>query len=142
MEAADHDEEPPQVTQLQQRNRYLRRALEKLSDRERVIIGARYALTEEEEQTLAMLAHRLNLSIERVRQIERAALQKLGHALADMGVSASSLFWVVQLLRRSALQQLVEVRCACFATVELKAFWRTFRTIAVAQRIMELQISS
>jgi RNA polymerase sigma factor (sigma-70 family) len=92
MEAADHDEEPPQVTQLQQRNRYLRRALEKLSDRERVIIGARYALTEEEEQTLAMLAHRLNLSIERVRQIERAALQKLGHALADMGVSASSLF--------------------------------------------------
>jgi RNA polymerase sigma factor (sigma-70 family) len=91
-EAADPEQEPPQLAQLNQRRTLLKRALEKLSERERLIISARYALTEEDEQTLAMLAERFNLSIERVRQIERAALQKLGQTLGELGVSADCLF--------------------------------------------------
>ena len=91
-EAVDPEQEPPQIAQLNQRSVLLKRAMEKLSERECAIVSARYALTEEDEQTLAMLADRFNLSIERVRQIERAALQKLAQTLGELGVSADCLF--------------------------------------------------
>jgi len=50
--------------------------LELLSDRERAIVRGRYGL-DGPELTLKDLAARLSLSIERVRQIEEAALEKL-----------------------------------------------------------------
>ena len=91
-EASDPDSEPPQVAQLNQRTSYLRLAMASLSKREQAIVSARYALAGEAEQTLATLAEQFNLSIERVRQIERGALQKLAKILSDMGVPSSALF--------------------------------------------------
>lgn len=63
----------------------LRSLLSGLSDRERMILRARYGLDDGEEQTLREVAGRLGLSAERVRQIEQRALGKLRAA-----VSASS----------------------------------------------------
>jgi RNA polymerase primary sigma factor len=50
-----------------------------LSDRERMVVRARYGL-DGEEQTLRQLADRLGVSAERVRQIEQRALGKLAAA--------------------------------------------------------------
>ncbi|MES2888917.1 MAG: sigma-70 family RNA polymerase sigma factor [Pseudomonadota bacterium] len=91
-EASEPDSEPPQVTLRHQRSALLKRALDTLSERDRAIVSARFALTDEEEQTLAVLAQRYSLSIERVRQIEQSGLQKLARALEGLGVTAGALF--------------------------------------------------
>jgi RNA polymerase sigma factor (sigma-70 family) len=54
----------------------LPRLLKELSDRESVIVRARYGL-DGSEHTLADLARRLGVSAERVRQIEQGALEKM-----------------------------------------------------------------
>lgn len=92
MQTTVSEAEPPYLALCSQRNDFLHRALETLTPRDRAIVSARFALAEDEEQTLAVLAHRFELSIERVRQIERAALNKLGQALSHWGVSAEGLF--------------------------------------------------
>ena len=51
-----------------------------LSERERMILRARYGLDGEEEQSPSQIAERLGLSTERVRQIERRARGKLAAA--------------------------------------------------------------
>jgi len=53
-----------------------------LSDRERVVLRARYGL-DGDERTLRQIGGELGLSGERVRQIERRALAKLASALGD-----------------------------------------------------------
>lgn len=87
------DEEYEPVNQLDDllRNQTLRRALQCLKAREREIVTARFGLDELEPQTLASLARRYEISIERVRQIERAGLKRLaqyfdktGHSLETM----------------------------------------------------------
>jgi RNA polymerase primary sigma factor len=50
-----------------------------LSDRERAVLAARYGL-QGEEQSLRQIGERLGLSAERVRQLERRALDKLAAA--------------------------------------------------------------
>ena len=52
-----------------------------LGDREREVLRARYGLDDGEEQSLRGVGDRLGLSGERVRQIERRALGKLGAAV-------------------------------------------------------------
>lgn len=91
-EASEADSEPPQVTLRHQCSALLQHALETLSERDRAIVSARFALSEEEEQTLAVLAQRYSLSIERVRQIEQSGLQKMARVLKDRGVTAGALF--------------------------------------------------
>jgi RNA polymerase primary sigma factor len=54
----------------------LPRLLDELSERETMIVRARYGL-DGSENTLAELAKRLGVSAERVRQIEQAALEKM-----------------------------------------------------------------
>jgi DNA-directed RNA polymerase sigma subunit (sigma70/sigma32) len=55
------------------------------------VIELRYGLTEQREpETLARIAERLGISVERVRQIEQRALSRLAlqgelRALADVG---------------------------------------------------------
>jgi RNA polymerase primary sigma factor len=52
-------------------------ALAPLDDREKEVLRLRFGLTSDHEYTLAEVAHRFNLSRERVRQIEVKALRKL-----------------------------------------------------------------
>jgi RNA polymerase sigma factor (sigma-70 family) len=58
----------------------LPRMLIALTDRERMIVRARYGLDDGHELTLRELADRLGVSAERVRQIEQGALDKLRDA--------------------------------------------------------------
>jgi len=51
--------------------------LEVMSDREREILDLRFGLTNTKPQTLAVVAKKLGLSRERIRQIEEKALRKL-----------------------------------------------------------------
>jgi RNA polymerase sigma factor (sigma-70 family) len=55
----------------------LDRALDKLSDRERLVVLKRFGLRGEQEHTLAEVAEILGVSVERVRQIQVRALSKL-----------------------------------------------------------------
>ena len=57
----------------------LQLALSTLSKRERQILDLRYGLTDGIERTLAEVGKALNLSRERIRQIESVALRKLRH---------------------------------------------------------------
>jgi RNA polymerase primary sigma factor len=55
----------------------LEKALERLSDRERHVLRLRFGLGATKEHTLAELASELKVSVERVRQIQVRALNKL-----------------------------------------------------------------
>lgn len=55
----------------------LNRALSDLSERERLVLNLRFGLNGEKEHTLAEVAQRLGVSVERVRQIQVRALAKL-----------------------------------------------------------------
>lgn len=59
--------------------------LNDLSERERIIITERF-FNEDEHVTLEMLSVRLNISRERVRQIELKTLQKIGNELRARGI--------------------------------------------------------
>ena len=60
-----------------------RSLLSDLEPRERTIIEMRYGLTDGETYTLAQIARKLNLSRERVRQIEEITIQKLKRILKE-----------------------------------------------------------
>src|SRR3954451_3145469 len=62
------------------RREALREALEALPDRERTVVGLRYGLTGGDPAPLREIGRRLGLTPERVRQIESAALHRLGRA--------------------------------------------------------------
>jgi RNA polymerase sigma factor (sigma-70 family) len=61
-------------------------ALERLTDRERFIVGLRHGLTGEEPKTLQETADKVNLTRERVRQIEAKALIRLKYILESAKV--------------------------------------------------------
>jgi RNA polymerase sigma factor (sigma-70 family) len=56
---------------------HMRQALADLDDKERRVILLRYGLTGEEPKTLKEIGEAMNLSRERIRQIEAQALRKL-----------------------------------------------------------------
>lgn len=60
-----------------------RALLEYLSERERKIINMRYGLINGETHTLAEIAKQLNVSRERVRQLEAATIKKLRQMIED-----------------------------------------------------------
>jgi len=57
----------------------IRRACEALDERERTILELRFGLADGEEKTLEEIGRQFNLTRERIRQIESAALKKLRH---------------------------------------------------------------
>jgi len=70
----------------------LQTGLDELNDREREVLSGRYGLRDREPETLEVLAERLGLTRERIRQIQQEALVKLRRRMARSGVHRDSLF--------------------------------------------------
>ena len=70
----------------------LSHGLELLNPREREVLAGRYGLGAREAETLEVLAGRLKLTRERVRQIQQEALAKLRRSMARDGVDKPALF--------------------------------------------------
>jgi RNA polymerase primary sigma factor len=68
---------PMEITAQHQLQAYVTNALQDLSERERYILQLRYGLLDGTSRTLAEIGRILHLSRERIRQIEKKALQKL-----------------------------------------------------------------
>lgn len=66
--------------------------LEDLSEREREVLAGRYGLHDREPETLEVLAERLGLTRERIRQIQQEALIKLKRRMIRQGVDRDSIF--------------------------------------------------
>jgi RNA polymerase primary sigma factor len=75
--------QPDEMTDAQLLNETLRILLGKLTVREVQILQLRYGLGGTQSHTLAEIGKKLNLSRERIRQIEREALAKLRLAAPD-----------------------------------------------------------
>ncbi len=73
----DEAVEPGEALERAAVEREVGRGVESLADRERLILRWRFGLDGEENLTLAQVGERLGLSRERVRQIERRALERL-----------------------------------------------------------------
>ena len=63
-----------------------------LSQREREVIAGRFGLNDRDPETLDVLAIRLNLTRERVRQIQQEAMLKLRRNMARHGIGRDALF--------------------------------------------------
>jgi RNA polymerase nonessential primary-like sigma factor len=66
--------------------------LAELNEREREVLAGRYGLRDREPETLEVLAERLGLTRERIRQIQQEALVKLKRRMARQGVDRDSIF--------------------------------------------------
>ena len=66
--------------------------LGELSEREREVLAGRYGLHDREPETLEVLAERLGLTRERIRQIQQEALLKLKRRMIRNGVDRDSIF--------------------------------------------------
>jgi RNA polymerase primary sigma factor len=73
----DTEKQPFEMVVDVLRVEYLRDLMDCLTDRERRIIGMRYGLYDGEPRSLGYIADRVNLSRERVRQIEKNVILKL-----------------------------------------------------------------
>jgi RNA polymerase primary sigma factor len=73
-------EEPLADIELSLRNDLLGRALRELPERERLVLEARYGIGAERPQTLDEIGRRIGVTRERVRQLERRALERLAEA--------------------------------------------------------------
>jgi RNA polymerase primary sigma factor len=78
--ADDGDEAPTAELEVSLREDLLGRALAELPEREREVLEARYGLGDHEPETLQQVGRRLGVTRERVRQIERQALDRLARA--------------------------------------------------------------
>jgi RNA polymerase nonessential primary-like sigma factor len=81
---------PDDTAQAHELERLVDAWLGTLGEREREIIESRFGLHGRDLETLESLARRLNLTRERVRQIQQEALGKLKRRLAGGGVDSSS----------------------------------------------------
>ncbi|PZP31568.1 MAG: RNA polymerase sigma factor RpoS [Roseateles depolymerans] len=70
----------------------LSHGLASLNDREREVLAGRYGLADREPETLDVLAIRLKLTRERIRQIQIEALAKLKRNMLRHGVDRDSIF--------------------------------------------------
>jgi len=83
------DDEPLADLEVSLRQDLLDRALRELPDRERFVLEHRYGLGERSPETLAEVAAQIGVTRERVRQLEKQALERLarareGEALRDL----------------------------------------------------------
>jgi RNA polymerase primary sigma factor len=78
--ADERDEGPTADLEVSLREDLLERALAELPERERMVIESRYGLGDHQPETLQEVGRRLGVTRERVRQIERQALERLSRA--------------------------------------------------------------
>ena len=90
--ADDGSTDPMSLTLSNEVDVLLTHGLDELNDREREVVAGRYGLGDREPETLEVLADRLGLTRERVRQIQQEALIKLRRRMARHGVDRDSLF--------------------------------------------------
>jgi RNA polymerase sigma factor (sigma-70 family) len=94
--AIEPSEEPPSLLMQAQLFKTLQAVLTQLSERELTIVSERYALVNDSPSTLAELSQKFGVSIERIRQIEAAAMKKLLKSLQLAGVDANSMIDVLR----------------------------------------------
>ena len=70
----------------------LNHGLGELNEREREVVSGRYGLGDREPETLEVLAERLGLTREHIRQIQQEALVKLRRRMGRQGVDRDSIF--------------------------------------------------
>lgn len=86
--AAPEDEQPEFHLHLSVRRKHLETAMLLLKESERLVLQSRFGLADDTDRTLQSVAQQLNLSSERVRQIQAEALTKLrGILQADHGTA-------------------------------------------------------
>lgn len=78
----------PDLDLMEHQGRRIRRALGSIGERERTVVESRFGLRGRPPQTCRTLGTELGVSHERVRQIEKAALQKLRKFLESRGEDA------------------------------------------------------
>jgi RNA polymerase nonessential primary-like sigma factor len=83
--AAPEHEQPDWHVHVEARRGHLEAAMKLLKDTERLVLSARFGLAGDAEHTLQCVARQLNLSCERVRQIQAEALDKLRDILQANG---------------------------------------------------------
>lgn len=84
--------DPVGATLRHELQQQLDHGLAELSRREQEVLCGRYGLNDREPETLEVLATRLCLTRERVRQIQQEALVKLRRCLAREGIDRDSVF--------------------------------------------------
>ncbi|KNZ31718.1 MAG: RNA polymerase sigma factor [Methylibium sp. NZG] len=90
--ADDGSSDPMSLTLSNEVEQLLNHGLDELNDREREVLAGRYGLRDREPETLEVLAERLGLTRERIRQIQQEALLKLKRRMIRQGVDRDSLF--------------------------------------------------
>lgn len=90
--ADDNGSDPMSLTLSHEIGELLTRGLTQLQPREREVVTGRYGLAGGEPETLEDLALRLNLTRERVRQIQQEALIKLKRGMERQGLDRDSVF--------------------------------------------------
>ena len=90
--ADDGSTDPMSLTLSNEVEALLENGLGELNDREREVLAGRYGLRDREPETLEILATRLGLTRERIRQIQQEALLKLKRRLIRQGIDRDSIF--------------------------------------------------
>lgn len=90
--ADDGATDPMSLTLSNEVDALLEHGLHELNEREREVVAGRYGLGDREPETLEVLAERLGLTRERIRQIQQEALLKLRRRMARQGVNRDSIF--------------------------------------------------
>ncbi len=90
--ADDGSSDPMSLTLSNEVERLLAHGLDELNEREREVLAGRYGLRDREPETLEVLAERLGLTRERIRQIQQEALIKLKRRMLRHGIDRDSVF--------------------------------------------------
>jgi RNA polymerase nonessential primary-like sigma factor len=83
---AEDDHGPEALLSIDQQRVQLQRAMAELNAKEQRVIQARFGLHQGEPRTLDDIAREMGLSCERIRQIEKEALQKLRALFGNQGI--------------------------------------------------------
>jgi len=90
--ADDQATDPLGLTLSHEVEQLLDHGLSELNDREREVLAGRYGLRDREPETLEVLAERMGLTRERIRQIQQEALLKLKRRMMRQGIDRDSIF--------------------------------------------------